>query len=132
MDMPFGGGGSDLKKLTLNLAVDFVRTEPIYGISHRTAQPIEPAVFVNRLIDIRVNALNRKWDRFRVGGADALTYTTHLNADGSTTTEPGGFSTDGRDFPWLAVGGASVFYLILSSNKKEGGCSDPLASSPRC
>lgn len=44
-------------------------------------------------MDVRFNTQKQNWDRFRVGGMDALTYKMRLNADGTVEAEAAEIST---------------------------------------
>lgn len=64
-------------------------------------------------MDVRFNTQKQNWDRFRVGGVDALTYKTRMNADGTVAAEAAGISTA------AIVAGVVVGVVVINEATKK-------------
>lgn len=91
--LPFGGASRSQQAPILGFAVNHIQRERGEGFSYHPALFQQPVSAVRSLMDVRFNTQKQNWDRFRVGGVDALTYKTRLNADGTTEAEAAGIST---------------------------------------
>lgn len=122
--LPFGGMSRSQQAPILGFALDHVRREQNGGFSyHPSLFQMTPASSVRALMDVRYNTHKANWDRFRVGGVDALTYNTKLNADGTTEMEATGISTG------AIVAGVVVGVVVVHQATKDddnasagGGC----------
>lgn len=78
------------------------------------------------LLDMRFDTRKQNWERFSIGGVNALTYSTRLNADGTTATEATGFSSDAIIFG--VVAGIGLGWVLYDAHKDD----DKSASTPPC
>lgn len=83
-----------------------------YSEAYLSQQPaaFNPAQHPFNHLAIEYSTRTKYFSRFNVGGIDALTYQTVLNADGSTTQWPMGLST--TQVVLGAIAGAGIGYLI--------------------
>lgn len=80
---------------------------------------------VRSLMDVRFNLREQNWQRFRIGGVDALTYTTRMRADGTTET----VGTLAEIPTWAIVAGVVVGAAVIhDATKKE----DSKTTTPVC
>lgn len=124
--LPFGGVSRSQQAPVLGFAVNHVRQDQQNGFSyHPSLFQMTPASSMRTLMDVRFNTQKQNWDRFRVGGVDALTYKTKLNADGTTEAEAAGISTA------AIVAGVVVGVVVIHEATKDddppqaaggGGC----------
>ncbi len=94
VSLPFGGVSRAQGAPILGFAVNQTQREQGDVFSyHPSLFQQTPASTVRSLMDVRFNTQKQNWDRFRVGGVDALTYKTRMNADGTVAAEAAGIST---------------------------------------
>jgi hypothetical protein len=75
VSLPFGGISRAQQAPILGFAVNHTRREHGDGFSyHPSLFQQTPVSAVRSLMDVRFNTQRQNWDRFRVGGVDALTY----------------------------------------------------------
>lgn len=114
VSLPFGGMSRSQQAPILGFAVNHTRHEQGDGFSyHPSLFQMTPASSVRALMDVRYNTHKDNWDRFRVGGVDALTYKTKLNADGTVEAEAAGISTA------AIVAGVVVGVVVINEATKK-------------
>jgi len=114
VSLPFGGVSRTQEAPILGFAVNHTRREQGDGFSyHPSLFQQSPASAVRSLMDVRFNTQKQNWDRFRVGGVDALTYKTRLNADGTVAAEAAGISTA------AIVAGVVVGVVVINEATKK-------------
>lgn len=114
VSLPFGGVGRAQQAPILGFAVNHLRREQGDGFSYYPSLFRQtPVSTVRSLMDVRLNTQKQNWDRFRVGGVDALTYKTRMNADGSTSTEASGISTG------AIVAGVAIGVVVVHQATKD-------------
>ena len=112
MHMPFDGGSKQQQATKLGFAV--YRHDPTLeqgnGFAYHPArfQSLPLPGVRSAFADIRFNADDSNWDRFNVGGVDALTYETKLNADGTAEQEATGIS------PAAIVAGVVIGVVVVN------------------
>jgi len=127
VSLPFGGVSRSQEAPILGFAVNHTRREQGDGFSyHPSLFQQRPVSAVRSLMDVRFNTQKQNWDRFRVGGVDALTYKTRLNADGTVAAEAAGISTA------AIVAGVVIGVVVVNeatkkddppqTNDGNGGC----------
>lgn len=128
VSLPFGGVSRAQEAPILGFAVNHTLRDSREGFSTSLFQPAS-AGSVRSLVDIRFNTQRQNWQSFRIGGVDALTYTTRMKADG--TTEAVG---ELKEIPtWLIVGGVVVgAWAIHDATKKDKQDDPPATSAPAC
>ncbi|MBI5900695.1 MAG: hypothetical protein HZB40_15880 [Rhodocyclales bacterium] len=117
VSLPFGGVSRAQQAPILGFAVNHLRREQGDGFSyHPSLFQQSPVSAVRSLMDVRFNTQKQNWDRLRIGGADLLTYSTRLKADGTTETvaEVGEISTTA-----IVAGVAVGVVVIHEATKKE-------------
>ncbi|TRZ89804.1 MAG: hypothetical protein D4R84_17225 [Rhodocyclaceae bacterium] len=113
--LPFGGVSRSQEAPILGFAVNHSRREQGNGFSYHSSLFQQPPVSaVRSLMDVRYNTEKQNWDRFRVGGVDALTYKTRLNADGTVAAEAAEIST-----PAIGAGVVVGVVVINEATKKD-------------
>ena len=70
--------------------------------------------FRRSLVDIEVSSRTKYFSRFTVGGVDALTYRTTLNANGEPIKWPMGLSTE--QMVGVGIIAAALGYYVYDSN----------------
>lgn len=123
--VPFGGASASQRAPVLGFAVDHVRREAagLFGTSGFMT-PLQSAENKRSLLDMRFNTRTQGWERFRVGGVDALTYSTRMRADGTTET----VATLGEIPTWAIVAGVVVGAAVIHDATKR----DKKDSPPTC
>lgn len=124
VSLPFGGVSRSQEAPILGFAVNHTRRERGGGFKHNSAMFQQtPVSAVCSLMDVRFNTQKQNWDHFRVGGVDALTYRTRMNADGTVAAEAAGISTA------AIVAGMVVGVVVINDATKKD---DPKATTPAC
>jgi hypothetical protein len=123
VSLPFGGVSRKQEAPILGFSVNHIRSDPQGGFSYSPSLFQQPASAVRSLMDVRFNMQKQNWDRFRVGGVDALTYETRLNADGTTEKEATGVSTE------MIVAGVVIGVVVINDATKNDKNDDPPAAS---
>ncbi len=114
LSMSFGGVSRKQDAPILGFAVNHTLRDQRDGFSyHPSLFQQSPVSAVRSLVDVRFNTQKQNWDRFRVGGVDALTYRTRLNADGTTEAEAAGISTG------AIVAGVVVGVVVINEATKK-------------
>jgi hypothetical protein len=113
VSLPFGGISRSQEAPILGFAVNHTRREQGDGFSYHPALFQRPVSAVRALMDVRFNTQKQNWDRFRVGGVDALTYQTRMNADGTVAAEAAGISTA------AIVAGVVVGVVVVNEATKK-------------
>jgi hypothetical protein len=126
VSLPFGGVSRNQQSPIIGFTVNHTLHDPREGFSANLFQPAS-AGSVRSLVDIRFNTQRQNWQSFRIGGVDALTYTTRLKADGTTETVG-----ELKEIPtWLIVGGVVVgAAAIHDATKKDKKDEPPTNSTP--
>lgn len=70
--------------------------------------------FRRSLVDIEISSRTKYFSRFRVGGVDALTYRTTLNANGEPVKWPMGLSTE--QMVGIGIIAGALGYWVYDSN----------------
>jgi len=70
--------------------------------------------FRRSLVDIEISSRTKYFSRFRVGGVDALTYRTTLNANGEPVKWPMGLSTE--QMVGIGIIAGALGYYVYDSN----------------
>lgn len=83
VSLPYGGVSRSQEGPILGFAVSHRLREQRDGIPIPRLQPASVGT-AHSMMDLRFNIQQRTWDRFRLGGLDALSYKTRMKADGST------------------------------------------------
>lgn len=124
VSLPFGGGSRAQTAPILGFAVNHTLREQGDGFSYHPALFQQtPASAVRSLMDVRFNTQKQNWDRFRVGGMDALTYTTRMKVDGTTAVEATGISTG------AIVAGVVVGVVAVAIHRDEQDRKDSQSTS---
>lgn len=113
VSLPFGGVSRSQESPILGFAVNQSRREQGDGFSYHPSLFQRPISAVRPLMDVRFNTQKQNWDRFRVGGVDALTYKTRMNADGTVAAEASGISTA------AIVAGVVVGVVVINEATKK-------------
>lgn len=122
VNVPFGGVSRSQEAPILGFALNHNRREQADGFSyHPSLFQQTPVSAVRSLMDVRFNTQKQNWDRFRVGGVDALTYKTRMNADGTVAAEAAEISTA------AIVAGVVVGVVVVHEATKKD---DPPAPAP--
>jgi hypothetical protein len=117
VSLPFGGVSRSQEAPILGFALNHTRREQGDGFSyHPSLFQQTPVSAVRSMMDVRFNTQKQNWDRFRIGGVDALTYKTTMNADG--TTETVGTLAE---IPTVAIVAGVVIGVVVihDANKKD-------------
>lgn len=129
VSVPFGGTSRSQEAPILGFALNQTqRAQPGDGFSYHPALfQMSPVSAVRSFVDVRFNTQKRNWDRLRIGGADLLTYSTRLKADGTTETvaEVGEISTVA-----IVAGVAVGVVVVHDATKKDNPA--PASSSGGC
>lgn len=126
VSLPFGGVSRSQEAPILGFAVNHARREQGDGFSyHPSLFQQTPVSAVRSLMDARFNTQKQNWDRFSVGGVDALTYQTRMNADGTVAAEATGISTA------AIVAGVVVGVVVINEATKKDDV-PAAAATPSC
>lgn len=106
--VPFSASNNN-EDTSLKMGFTIDTLYPEAYLSHQPAA-FNPAQRPYNHLAIEYSTRTQYFSRFDVGGIDALTYQTVLNADGSTTQWPMGLST--TQIVLGAIAGAGIGYLI--------------------
>jgi hypothetical protein len=125
VSLPFGGVSRRQEAPILGFAIDHKQPQgPRDGFSVSPLQSFAPGN-IRSLVDIRFNTQTQNWQRFRIGGVDALAYTTRMRADGTTET----VGTLAEIPTWAIVTGVVVGAAVIHDVTKKD---DSKTTTPIC
>lgn len=127
VSLPFGGVSHSQEAPILGFALNHHRRERTDGFGYRPSLfQHTPASAARSLMDVRFNTQKQNRDRFRVGGVDALTYTTRMKADGTTEAV-----ATLAEIPAVAiVAGVVVGAAVIHEATKKDNPPAPAAPAP--
>lgn len=125
LSLPFGGVSRSQEAPILGFALNQTRREQGDGFSyHPSLFQQTPVSAMRSLMDVRFNTQKQNLDRFRVGGVDALTYKTRMNADGTVGAEAAEISTA------AIVAGVVVGVVVINEATRKDD--PPQTTAPPC